>query len=724
MQKRHVISVIDDKPMHECGIVAAVDVKNKKASHLVYLGLQEIQHRGQESTGITNIDFKSVKAMGKVNEVFTREVVESLEPTVSAIGHVRYSTSKSSEAKHIHPFHREITSHGHTYRIALAHNGNVTNTGWIKSQLVNPDEESSDSALVTDYLILKRPLYSSWIETLQHEMGNINGSTNLVILTEDKNIYAIKCKNGIHPLSVGKIHDGGWAVSSESVSFDRMNAYYVREFKPGEIMVLSPEGQRHSYFYGMPNSNKLCTLELGYFARPDTYFADTSAYLMDGRRECGRRLAQLVNAKKIKYDVVIPVMNSGRDAAMGFQEESGRPFRHLLTRRDSIPGRSFITPGQSSREVLVRAKLHALPIPQNMQRVAVVDDSMVRSTTAKTIVKMLRAAGAKEVHMALALDMVVDTCHWGVDMPEHSQLPASQWLKEGRAVVEKEMAKLIGADSVTYLPTTEVHQAFKLNPFYACSRCFGGENPEKMNESKHCHKKKKARQGLPRIAILASTNGTNMANIVQNVNEKRINAVVAGVIISDLKAKALEKATALGLNPIVHEFHGPFKNQEYRKLYDQKLFKLIEQMNVDIIALAGYNLVLSEDFLKKAVEHEIVIINIHPALLTEDKEPTISTSHYTIPVIRGAHGIEKAYAKDLFELPIAGVTVHQVIPHLQSVDCGPIVMKEEVKRIPGETLEELDARVHACEYDLFPAAINHVLQATTNNIDTSQGFEW
>ena len=445
------------RPKHECGVFAVYG--HKDAALLTYYGLFALQHRGQESAGIAAGGspgaFRVHKGMGLVSQVFSQNQLESLEGT-RAIGHVRYSTTGSSTLLNSQPLCVD-TSRG---QLAVAHNGNLVNAAALRAEL-----ESSGSIFQTtvDSEIVLH-LMAQPDHTLGGPIGSLRrleGAFSLVLMGEDE-VIGVRDPNGLRPLSLGKVGDA-WILSSETCAFDLVGAEFVRDLEPGEVVVINDQGIR-SEFPFTPAREAFCVFEYVYFARPDSRLR--GATVSKVRVNMGRELARL---HPVEADVVIPVPDSGIYAALGFAEELGIPYDPAFVRNHYI-GRTFIQPTQLIRDFNVRVKLNLIGEAVKGRRVVVVDDSVVRGTTAKSRVVNLREAGAREVHLRISCPPHRHACYYGIDFPDPEKLIANQH-------THAEICEYLGADSIGYLDEDGMVRATGLSKDSFCMACFNGQYP-------------------------------------------------------------------------------------------------------------------------------------------------------------------------------------------------------------------------------------------------------
>ncbi len=448
------------RPEEECGVFGIYG--HPEAANLTYLGLYALQHRGQESCGIVSSDGEGLhahKRMGLVADVFGNQKVFEKLPGKAAIGHVRYSTAGASVEKNVQPIMVDYSRGS----IAVAHNGNLVNAGILKAELEaygSIFQTTMDTEIIIHLLAISRT--HSLIERIGDALNRVKGAYCLLFLTESRMI-AVRDPYGFRPLCLGKLGDG-WVVASESCALDLIEATFVREVEPGEMLVFTKDGQIQSLFPFKKVVPTPCIFEFVYFARPDSTIFGKNVYLV--RKELGRQLAR---EHQVEADVVIAVPDSGVPAAMGYAEESGIRFELGLIRNHYV-GRTFIEPAQSIRHFGVKIKLNPVRELLEGKRVVVIDDSIVRGTTSRKIVKMVRNAGAKEVHMRISSPPTSYPCFYGIDTPNRKELISSSHTLD-------EIRRYITADSLGYLSEEGLVQATGLTNTSFCTACFTGEYP-------------------------------------------------------------------------------------------------------------------------------------------------------------------------------------------------------------------------------------------------------
>ena len=469
----HELDPLDRGPQDACGVFG-VWAPGDEVAKLTYFGLYALQHRGQESAGIAVSDGHHIvvmKDMGLVSQVFTEASLESLQGFV-AIGHTRYSTTGSSSWENAQPTFR-ATATGH---LALGHNGNLTNTAELADRVAALEESrgelplgtkvsraTSDTDLVTA-LIAAHPDLSLEAAAIE-ELPKLAGAYSLVFM-DDTTLYAARDPLGIRPLVLGRL-EHGWVVASETAALDIVGAAFVREVEPGELIAVDEHGLRsHRFADAEP---KGCLFEYVYLARPDTSIAGRSVQAT--RVDIGRRLAR---EYPVDADLVIPVPESGRYAAIGYAQESGIPFAEGLV-KNSYVGRTFIQPSQTIRQLGIRLKLNPLREVIADQRLVVVDDSIVRGNTQRALIRMLREAGAREVHVRISSPPVKWPCFYGIDFASRAELIAN-----GLSV--EEIRTSIGADSLGYVSLEQLTEATTLPADRLCRACFDGVYPVPVPE--------------------------------------------------------------------------------------------------------------------------------------------------------------------------------------------------------------------------------------------------
>ncbi|WP_345470437.1 amidophosphoribosyltransferase [Glutamicibacter ectropisis] len=455
-------------PQDECGVFG-VWAPGEEVAKLTYYGLYALQHRGQESAGIATSDGARInvyKDMGLVSQVFDENTLNSMHGQL-AVGHCRYSTTGASHWANAQP----TLGPTQTGTVALAHNGNLTNSADLADMVTAKQQaeggkvrgeiaqgNTTDTALVT--ALLAGAEGQSLEETAMELLPKIQGAFCFVFMNEDT-LYAARDPHGVRPLVLGRLNRG-WVVASEQPALATVGASFIREIEPGEMIAIDENGVRSTHF--AEATPKGCVFEYVYLARPDAAIAGRSVY--ESRVEMGRQLARENNAEA---DIVIPVPESGTPAAIGYAEESGIPFTHGFV-KNAYVGRTFIQPSQTLRQLGIKLKLNALETVLRGKRVVVVDDSIVRGNTQRAVVRMLREAGAAEVHVKISSPPVKWPCFYGIDFASRAELIAN-----GAAV--DEIATSIGADSLAYISEDGMIEATRQPRERLCTACFTGDYP-------------------------------------------------------------------------------------------------------------------------------------------------------------------------------------------------------------------------------------------------------
>jgi amidophosphoribosyltransferase len=465
-----------DKFREECGVVAIYE--HPEAETLAYLGLHALQHRGQESAGIVTSDGMSLhihKAMGLVADIFTEKKLSRIRGTL-AIGHTRYSTTGDSAVLNAQP----ILVQSNKGMIALAHNGNLTNAQDIRTRMEARGsifQTTSDTEVIVHLVAQSRE--QTLPDAIADALRRVEGAFSLVMISPDR-IFAARDPRGFRPLAMGRIPAQGdqrqdtIVFASETCAFDLIGANYEREVKPGELIIVGPEGTT-SRFYSSTMPQSSCIFEHVYFARPDSRIFGRS--VQESREELGRQLAREAPADA---DLIVPVPDSGVTAAIGYSAESGIPLRFGLIRNHYV-GRTFIEPQQSVRDFGVKLKLNPVRSLLEGRRIVLIDDSIVRGTTSRKIVRMIRNAGAREVHMRISCPPTVSPCFYGVDTPRKKELIAANNSIE-------QIRQYIGADSLAYLSLDGLKKACHDGEKTTyCTACYTGVYPTNLVDVEEIH---------------------------------------------------------------------------------------------------------------------------------------------------------------------------------------------------------------------------------------------
>lgn len=443
---------------------------HSEAAALAALGLHALQHRGQEAAGIVTHDgtqFHAHRGIGLVGDIFADQAVIARLNGSNAIGHTRYSTTGEPMLRNVQPLFAELEIGG----LAIAHNGNLTNAHSVRKELVRGGcifQSTSDTEIIV-HLMATNP--GTVVERLIVALRQIEGAYSLAIMAEDC-LIGVRDPNGVRPLVLGQLDDS-YILASESVAFDIIGADFVRDVEPGELIVIDADGV-HSHRPFPPAQSRFCIFEHIYFSKPDSVVDGTSVY--EARKRIGVELAREI---PIEADIVVPVPDSGVPSAIGFAAEAGLPYELGIIRNHYV-GRTFIEPSDEIRHFGVKLKHNANRAVIEGKRVILVDDSIVRGTTSKKIVEMVRSAGAKEVHMRISSPPTTHSCFYGVDTPERDQLLAANNDVES-------MRKLIGADSLAFISIDGLYRAMGLPgrdpeaPHY-CDACFSGDYPIRLTD--------------------------------------------------------------------------------------------------------------------------------------------------------------------------------------------------------------------------------------------------
>ncbi len=446
-------------PKHYCGVFGIFGHAN--AAELTYYGLYALQHRGQESAGIVAYDgkqFRIHKGMGLVPQIFDSDVLHGLVGNV-AVGHTRYSTTGSSHLRNAQP----LTVDCGRGQIAIAHNGNLTNASFLRDELEAKGsifQTTVDSEIILH--LLAQPTDNGDESSLARAMRRIEGAYSLVIMTENE-LIGVRDPHGFRPLSLGKLGDA-WVLASETCAFDLIQAKFVRDIEPGEMVIINKDGVRSIQAFPEQQRRAFCIFEYVYFARPDSSIGGHNVYKV--RVEMGRQLAL---EYPIPADIVVPVPDSGNCAALGYSQQSGIPFEMAFVRNHYV-GRSFLQPSQLIRDFNVRVKLNLVTDLVKGKRVIIVDDSIVRGTTCKTRVNNLKEAGAKEVHVLVSCPPHMNPCVYGIDFPDRNKLMAANYSID-------EIRRYLNADTLGYLSQDGLVKATGSPKSSFCMACYDGDYP-------------------------------------------------------------------------------------------------------------------------------------------------------------------------------------------------------------------------------------------------------
>jgi len=456
-----LIQLDDDHFRDHCGVFGVFG--HPEAAKMAYLGLYALQHRGQESAGIASTDGAEVhvhKSLGHVQDIFTPSVIAKL-PGDAAIGHTRYSTAGDTSLMNAQP----VVIDCNKGKLALGHNGNLTNALEVRRKLEHRGsifQSTSDTEVIVH--LIARSSARNLSGAIADALNQVEGAYSLLLLTRDE-IYAIRDPRGFRPLCLGRLK-GAWVAASETCAFDLIDAEYVREVEPGEMVRISRSGLE-SIRFAPEKSHQYCIFEHVYFSRPDSVVFGRP--VNESREQLGRLLAQ---EHPVQADIVTPVPDSGVPAAIGFAAESGIPFRMGLIRNHYV-GRTFIEPQQAIRDFGVKLKLNPIRRMLEGKRVVLVDDSIVRGTTSRKIVRLVREAGATEVHVRISCPPTISPCYYGVDTPRREELIGANNSVE-------EIRQFLGADSLGYLSLKSLRAALGDTEGKFCTSCYTGSYPTEL----------------------------------------------------------------------------------------------------------------------------------------------------------------------------------------------------------------------------------------------------
>jgi len=451
--------ILRDRPKDECGVCGIFG--HPDAARLTYFGLYALQHRGQESTGIVTSDGSKVsqhKAMGLVPEVFTENILKDLKGHLS-VGHVRYSTTGASQLLNAQPF--TVSHKGGT--LAVAHNGNLVNTRSLRDELEEQGsifQTTMDTEVVVHLLVRNSP--KGLEQAISHTFSKVKGAYSILLMTQDQ-LVAIRDPGGFRPLCLGQLNNGAYIVASETCALDLVEAQYVRDVEPGEVLIIDKNGLK-SLFPWPKQKHSFCIFEHVYFARPDSDIFGVNVY--ESRKQMGKILA---SECQVEADLVMPFPDSGNYAAIGFSQASGIPLEMGVIRNHYV-GRTFIQPTQSMRDFGVRVKLNPVRTFLEGKRVVVIEDSIIRGTTGRSRIRSLRAVGVKEVHMLISCPPTRNPCYYGIDFPSNTELIASKKTVE-------EIREYLDLDTLYYLSLEGMVRATGVSSDSFCTACFDGKYP-------------------------------------------------------------------------------------------------------------------------------------------------------------------------------------------------------------------------------------------------------
>lgn len=671
-----------DKPKDKCAVFGIYDHKIDVA-RITYYALYGLQHRGQESSGIAVSNgkrFKMRRGMGLVRDVFkTEKHISRLGKGFIAVGHNRYSTTGSSHICNAQPF--LIQKDGR--QIIIAHNGNIVNTEELKEKVKEIKLNSTTDTEVIGALLLESKK-ATWEERFDEVLPKVEGAYSLVISTRDL-LFGIRDPYGVRPLVIGEIN-GGWVLSSEDCVFPGIGAKFVREIEPGEAVIIDKNGPK-TFYKQKIKSRAFCIFEYVYFARPDSTFHGYSVGKV--REKCGEILAK---EAPVDGDIVISVPDSGITAAMAYAKASGITFGEGVIKNRYI-GRTFIQPDQRLRELGVKIKFGPVSANLKGKRVVVVDDSIVRGTTMRGFVKLLRDYGASAVHIRVACPPLTDPCFYGVDFPTKEELIASRFMINSRQVDVNKIHEFIGSDSLHYLSVKGLLQAagidgtknkdFNVENTPYCIACMTGNYKISLKENQ-------VKKGVKRLAILVSNagHGTNLQAIIDATEKRKINAKIAVVVSDTHDAPGLARARKHNIET------------EICRQSDKLLPLLKEKYAVDYICLTGWKQIISNKLIKAFLGK---ILNAHPGIIADTIDGTFLNPDGTKAVWNKGKMTKRAIQNVLDEkTTFAGSSLHILT---QTFDFGPVLGRCFEKVEPNDTIDSLYSRLKVKENQMYVDAL-------------------
>ncbi len=696
----------------KCGVVGIVGLNVTREETLT--AQEALEHRGNGPAGIAFLTSDGALIRDIASSIEELPHVADEKNLVVGIAHNRYATSASTSMENTQP----IVRRDGKFLLALAHNGNIPERSLeeIRKGLVNLiTEESSDSVVMTQLLVQSRKKYISWMETFIQILPEFKGAFSITCFTEEGELFVARDPYGIRPLCLGR-KDGRWIAVSETVALASIGAAYIREVLPGEIVCMKKDGSISSIIYAM-NSRKTeyrCLLEAIYFSKK-TSFAEGSK-IEQQRIKLGKAAAHRFHQKNIAIDLIVPILNSGQAMATGASLQLAIPIYEAIAVKGKK--RSFIQNTQAERELAVNEK-HVIWDPKfstdiDGKSVLFCDDSAVRGTSLRILFqKMREVKGAKpsEIHVLLGSEPVIDICDLGVDLPNPADLLANKVGGDSLAEIEKRVATFLDVSSVTYLDREGIESALGKSADQMCYHCFGGKHPVRAQGIPTYRRDEQEELKKQKVLFLASGNGSNVEQVLKRMKLGNVLATPTRIITNKEKAGVIERAKQYGVPVTVVPSLHRLSNPDDRADFEQDLLQAILKPKVnrpDAIVLAGWMLILSDHFIEVLSKENISILNLHPALLSGDAADQVITSQGSIPELRGAHSIEDAFKLSLAVLPVTGVTVHAIMPG-NTFDEGKVLLKEEVARYEGDSLEELEVRIHNTEYRMLSVALQKVL---------------
>jgi|GEM_PF-4526 len=692
----------------KCGVIGAIGGRVSLADFKK--GFMALQHRGADAAGMVAKQDKQLSVLHKNGEISDLFLEHSAHTHAQALlGHNRYATSAGVSLSNAQPF--LLTSE--RFQLALAHNGNLPDECVESLRLLLQGKYptgASDSYLMTSTLLLERLKYQNWEETLLKTLPLFQGAFSLIGITDEGSMFGIRDPWGIRPLCLGK-KDQTWVLVSESVALDAMGAEYFRELLPGEMITISADGKLGSIMYAVTSQpEQRCALESIYFAKNQSY--DGKTKMFERRRELGRMAGRRFQQKHIPIDVVIPILNSGKEMSLGVSDALNMANTAAIKVRGKK--RSFIQSDDSQRQNAVHQKHIVDGLQIKNQRILLCDDSLVRGTSLKGLIdkiKELKDQQPAEIHLVLGSEPVVNICDLGIDLPDKAQLLAARIGGKTVSELEKRVAKELGIKSVTYLDRQSVEAAFGLSGNEMCWHCFGGPHPINHRRRPLYRSENVPAFAKQKVVFLASGSGTHVYNFLRLMSQGVIIAKPLDVITNVETAGVIQRAATFNVPTTVISSKGKLKDPNDRQEYEQQLLNHILSYPFgppDVIVLAGWMMVLSDTFLEPLAAKGITIINLHPALLSGTGQDHVMSSKGMVPELRGAHAVQETLALPLSLMPITGSTVHQVQPRTV-FDTGKVLIKTEIARRETESEAELTDRIKAAEYVIFPLALQMVL---------------
>lgn len=652
----------------KCGVFG-IFALGEDVARISYFGLYSLQHRGQESAGISVSDGKkihTIKGLGLVSSVFDEKNIASLKGYM-AVGHNRYSTTGSNIIDNVQP----IILHFKNDELALSHNGNIVNTEKLVRSFHQSSLKSTTDTEVMGRIIEKTP-GKSWEEKIMNALPKFDGAFSMVVLTRKK-LFAFRDSYGFRPLVLGKLN-GGFIVCSETCALETVGATYIRDIKPGEVIMVDHKGLKQVGL--IPSIQKsLCLFEYVYLARPDSII--NRELVHEVRQRSGELLAYEAPAHG---DLVAAIPDSGTSAAIGYSKASGIPFGEILIKNRYI-GRTFIQPEQRIREMGVKIKFNPLKKIVKGKKIIIVDDSIVRGTTIKKIIQVLRKYGAKKIHVRATSPPIKNPCYFGVDTPNRKQLIASE-----KSV--KDIKEYIGADSLSYLSLSELIRAARQKRGALCTACFSGKYPIPVNTnlSKEILEEKK-------LAVLISNGGTgtNLQAVIDAIENHSLKAKIAVVISDTAYAYGLKRAKKHNI---------PIRIVDKK---DDLTIILKETYYIDYILLTGWKKIIPDSMLTVFPNK---ILNIHPGLIPDSMNGTVKNPDGSRGLWNRGKFTEIAIKNFLAKkLTYAGSTVHFLS---KEFDFGPVLARCFEKILPNDTVESLYVRLKQKEHAIYVQSLTRL----------------